>query len=528
MPAWLRRLRPLRLALREAAGARRLHRDENAPARQDRAFAALVPPLARASHWAAAGLEPGIDYATFRRRLPLTTPAALAPQVDRMRRGEANVLWPGPCTRFVHSAGTATGEARLLPVTDALGEHFRHAHEAVLLHARLWSGRHGLLAAPHLFLGAPPAPTAAPPPWPATDPFTLFGATAAAAEAGHRFLPGPPSAPAALWADQLDDAAAAAAAWPQAPGLLAGLPDQLAAFGQRVLAHAGRAGRPARHLRELWPDLIGCLHTGLPLVSCAAELRAVLGPGSLLQEVYAAVEGLFACQDSPRPEDGLRLITGSGLFFEFLPWADHDPALPASLGTRALPLEEVRPGVDYALVVTTPGGLVRTLVGDLVRFTSVEPPRLLPIGRIEHQLTRFGEEVSERDLTTCLAGVCTRHGWNLVQFHVASRPDEAAAAGLARGHHEWWVELRAGTVATPTGPHLAQELDDALQGLNPGYAARRRTGKISAPVVRLVMPGVFATWLRAEGREGGFHRVPRSANDLRCAAPLARLTHFAD
>ena len=116
----------------------------------------------------------------------------------------------------------------------------------------------------------------------------------------------------------------------------------------------------------------------------------------------------------------------------------------------------------------------------------------------------------------------------MVQFHVATRVDEAAAAGLARGHHEWWVELRAGTVATPTGPHLAQELDAALQGLNPGYAARRRTGKISAPVVRLVMPGVFATWLRAEGREGGLHRVPRSANDLRCAAPLARLTHFAD
>ena len=528
MPTWLRRLRPLRLALREAAGARRLHRDENAPARQDRTFADLVPHLARASHWAAAGLEAGIDYATFRRRLPLTTPTALAPQVDRMRRGETGVLWPGPCTRFVRSAGTATGEARVLPVTDALGEHFRHAHETVLLHARLWSGRHGLLAAPHLFLGAAPTTADAIPPGPAADPFTLFSATAAAAEAGHRFLPGPTPATATTWGDRLDAAAAVAATWPHPAGLLVGLPDQLAAFGQRVLAHAARAGRPARHLRELWPDLIGCLHTGQPLAPCAAELRAVLGPGSLLQEVHAAIEGLYACQDSPRPEDGLRLLTGSGLFFEFLPWADYDPALPASLGTRALPLEEVRPGVDYALVVTTPGGLVRTLVGDLVRFTSVEPPRLLPTGRIEHQLTRFGEEVSERDLTTCLAGVCTRHGWTLVQFHVATRVDEAAAAGLARGHHEWWVELRAGTVATPTGPHLAQELDAALQGLNPGYAARRRTGKISAPVVRLVMPGVFATWLRAEGREGGLHRVPRSANDLRCAAPLARLTHFAD
>ena len=169
MPTWLRRLRPLRLALREAAGARRLHRDENAPARQDRTFADLVPHLARASHWAAAGLEAGIDYATFRRRLPLTTPTALAPQVDRMRRGETGVLWPGPCTRFVRSAGTATGEARVLPVTDALGEHFRHAHETVLLHARLWSGRHGLLAAPHLFLGAAPTTADAIPPGPAAD-----------------------------------------------------------------------------------------------------------------------------------------------------------------------------------------------------------------------------------------------------------------------------------------------------------------------------------------------------------------------
>jgi hypothetical protein len=206
--------------------------------------------------------------------------------------------------------------------------------------------------------------------------------------------------------------------------------------------------------------------------------------------------------------------------------ADFDESKLDQLGRKVVPLVGVKTGVDYVLLLTTPAGLVRYVIGDVVRFTSTEPPRLVYVGRTKLQLSAFGEHVIEKEVTESLTLVCRRKGWTIVNFHVAPIFVNSLT-GQNRGRHEWWVELKPGTTSTPTGPQMALELDAELQRLNDDYEAKRKGGGLEAPVVRLVMPGVFEHWLRYQGKWGGQHKMPRCRSDRVIADELAQITSFA-
>ncbi len=530
MPVWPKSVYTFGIGLKTAATEWKLRQRASAPAAQAAALTALLPRLAASRHWRTAGVEAGMDYAKFRARLPLHLPAQLAEPIDRMRRGEADVLWPGRCSLFAQSAGTSTGTPRPTPVTEEMLLHFRRALTEVLLyytvrvrHAGVFRGRHLLLGGSTELLpvGDAPGHEAY-----ATDLSGIAEASLPDWAERHLYEPGAAVAQIPDWEARLE--AVVARTVGRDITLLAGLPHWTLVFAARLLVHAREAGRPAARLQELWPNLECFLHTGLPATPYAGELRRALGPDVAFHEIYAAAEGVLAAQDTRHASDGLRVLADLGLFLEFLPMADYDEARLASLGARAVPLAAVKTATDYALVLTTPGGLVRTVIGDVVRFVSTTPPRLLVVGRTDLRLDAFGERVSERELTDSLLAVCQRHGWTIVNFHVAPLFTPGVRLGPARGQHEWWLELGAGTIATPKGPSIALEVDDALQKSSPEYAARRHNGTIGPPVVRLVIPGVFEHWLRFAGTWGGLHRLPRCRSDRLIASQLAEVTKFAD
>jgi hypothetical protein len=177
------------------------------------------------------------------------------------------------------------------------------------------------------------------------------------------------------------------------------------------------------------------------------------------------------------------------------------------------------------LVLSTPAGLTRYVIGDVVRFVSTDIPRLVYVGRTALQLSAFGEHVIEKELTDALIAVCQRHGWTIVNFHVAPLFSDSAA-GQRRGRHEWWVELKPNTTETPTGPVIAIELDVELKRLNDDYEAKRNGGGLDSPVVKLVMPGVFEQWLRSKGKWGGQNKTPRCRSDREIADGLAQVARF--
>jgi hypothetical protein len=161
-----------------------------------------------------------------------------------------------------------------------------------------------------------------------------------------------------------------------------------------------------------------------------------------------------------------------------------------------------------------------------VRFISTEPARLTYVGRTKLRLDAFGENVTEKEITDALTTVCRHNGWPIVNFHVA--PLFTPFTGSkCRGRHEWWVELKARTTITPTGPIIALELDAELRRQNDQYRTMRSAGVLDAPYVRLVMPGVFELWMRFHGKWGGQNKMPRCRPDRVIADELGKALQFA-
>ncbi len=257
------------------------------------------------------------------------------------------------------------------------------------------------------------------------------------------------------------------------------------------------------------------------------RLAQRFGAHCCVHEVAATPAGIFAVQDRLRPAEGLRLLVDGGLFFELLPLSEYSPEGLSRLGPKTLRLDEWTPDTDAVLFLTGPSGACRYDTGEVVRLLSASPPRIQRMGRVDSVLPLAGERMTERTLSDALANVCARQSWEVVHLHVAPH-GHASLTGQCRGAHEWWIELRPGSRQTPTGPMLAEMIDSELSRQNPGYAERRRSGKIQEPLVRLLIPGLFDAWRERSLADSGRARLPVSLPDRRIADVLAQFARFHD
>ena len=522
-----RNLLTLGASLMTAWYGMRLRRAGGAAERQEKTRTGLVREMAKTSFWREAGIEPKLPEAEFRKRIPLRAYEDFIPAIERTKRGEADVLWPGRCSMFATSSGTTAGRPKLLPVTPRMTEHFEDAALQSVLSYTARVGHAGVFRGRHLFLGG-------------------SNALAAIAESKpYEAYAGDLSGICALnlpkWAEKLLHEPGAAIAqmgdWPAKVAaianrtavlditLLGGIPNWVLVLAETLRTQNQKAKVRIPNLQALWPNLECYVHGGVPIAPYQDELRAILGPSVHFHEVFPSSEAFVAAQDV-EVSAGLRLLTDAGVYYEFLPMSAFDETRLSTLGTKAVALDGVKTGVDYALVVTTPAGLARYVIGDVVRFTSTAPARIVYVGRTKLQLGAFGEHVYEREITESLFIVCRRNGWTFVNFHVSpifANPH----AGHPRGRHEWWIELRPGTLTTPKAPHIEAELDAELRRMNHDYDAKRKGGGLDPPVVRLVMTGVFEHWMKHHGQWGGQHKMPRCRSDRRVADELARMQNFA-
>lgn len=510
---WARRL--------VARFGRRLRSPDRDRRGQQAALARWLALAARTEFGRQHGLTATTSYSHFREQLPLRPTEAFQPLVARMAAGERDVLLPGRCPLFVETAGTTGAQPLLLPAPSAVLDHFRAAlRDAWFLHA-LRAGHARVFLGRHLHLGASIAVSEDRNLYRTSLDGLLALCLSAWTEANLR---APAGEIAALPEGPDKIAATVSAMLRKNVTLLAGTPEKLAALAEVVRAAAPDSVRPAPLLTTLWPRLECCVHTGAPLGLYADSVRGALPPEVRLHEVYAAAEGFFAAQDAVTPE-GLRLLTDTGVFFEFLPLTAYQESTLDRAGTDCVLLDQVRPDTDYVLVVTTPAGLGRCVPGDIVRFVSTQPPRLRLVGRTAHRLNLAGEQLNETDVRETLRAVCARNSWHPTAVHVAPYV-ERSGAGQVLHAHEWWLELGTGTVRTPMANTLAPELDAELARRHPGYALRREQQQLGLPLVRLVMPGLFEAWARHHGKTAGLAKLAACRSDRFIADQLATLARF--
>lgn len=512
---------PLRLGARVLARRQARADGSEHATRQERTLRRLLKDWSQTRFGRDHALSADLPYEAFQQAVPVRGYEGFVDYIAAMRAGEPNQLSPGLCRFFAVSSGTTAGPTKYLPVNAAMLSHFRRAGLLSLLlyarragHTRVFGGR-------HLFLGGATALQRIETP----RREVLWSGDLSGITAIH--LP--------LWADALlyepGREIALLEDWPRKieaiaertfnrdVRLVAGIPSWLLVLFGAMEARARAAGVPWRGLRSVWPNLECLVHGGVPVEPYAGQLRSATGPEVMLHEVFPASEAFIAAQDGESGA-GLRLFDGVGVHYEFLPLDDLDADGQPQPGARAHRLDECQAGGTYALVLSTPGGLCRYLIGDLVRLVSLAPPRLVYVGRTRLQLSAFGEHVIEQELTGAIVAAAGSHGFVVQQFHVAPLFADPAA-GRLRGRHEWWVET-SGAGGKAQG--VEKTLDAELARRNDDYAAKRQGGGLEPPVVRWLPPGSFEAWLKSNQRWGGQNKVPRCRSDRLIADALSGLS----
>lgn len=197
----------------------------------------------------------------------------------------------------------------------------------------------------------------------------------------------------------------------------------------------------------------------------------------------------------------MMLMLDYGIFYEFIP-----VGMNGELSGNAVPLSSVQKGVNYAILITTNAGLWRYLIGDTVKFTSLNPFRIRITGRTAQFINAFGEELMIDNAERAMAEACMLSG-AVVREYTAS-PLFYDTSGC--GAHEWLIEFELEPVCMDKFRH---SLDEALKKLNSDYEAKRYNDMaLQKPVIRKVKRGTFYEWMKSKNKLGGQHKVPRLAN----------------
>lgn len=277
---------------------------------------------------------------------------------------------------------------------------------------------------------------------------------------------------------------------------ISGVPTWTLVLIKRILEITGK-----QYLKEVWPNLELYIHGGVSFTPYKEQFEKLIGAPIYYVDLYNASEGFFAAQDNPN-EEGMLLFLQHGIFYEFLPIEEYGKENPHTLG-----LEEVEIGKNYAVVISSNGGLWRYLIGDTVQFTSLAPYKIKVSGRTKHFINAFGEEVIVNNSDSAIAAACEKTG-AIVNDYTAA-PIYFSEKG--NGGHEWLIQFEK----EPADFGLfTYELDNALKNANSDYEAKRHKDiALRLPVIRPLKKGVFEEWLKSKGKLGGQHKVPRLSNE---------------
>ncbi len=436
-------------------------------------------------------------YAAFKEQVPVTTYEAFFPYIERLLKGEQNVLWPSTVKWFAKSSGTTNAKSKFIPVSpEAIKEcHFKGGKDMMAIYinnyrtTRLFTGKYMVIGGSQQVNPLDEQ----------TSSFT--GDVSAVIVKNLPFwmqLSRTPSTKVALmedWEEKVEKIAQITAR--QDVTSMAGVPTWLLVVLRRVLEI-----RQASDIREVWPNLEVFFHGAVSFTPYRSLFQDLIPHDDMRYvETYNATEGFFGIQDQ-RDTAEMLLMLDYGIFYEFIPADDANSDHPT-----VYDISEVEVGRNYAVVITTNAGLWRYKIGDTIKFTSVCPYRFVISGRTKHFINAFGEELIVENAEQGIAEACKVTNALVENFTAAPyfmQNDQ-------QGYHEWVIEFSRMPHDLAT---FTEVLDNTLRQLNTDYDAKRtRDIAVTRPHVHAVEAGTFHRWMKQRGKLGGQNKVPRLAND---------------
>ncbi|MCV9928478.1 GH3 auxin-responsive promoter family protein [Flavobacterium sp. LS1R49] len=433
------------------------------------------------------------SYKTFSERLPIATYEELQPLIERTRQGEQNVFWETPIKWFAKSSGTTNAKSKFIPVSNEALEdcHYKGSKDLLCLYlnnnedSELFLGKSLRLGGSSQIY---------------ENNNTFFGDLSAILIenmpiwAEFSSTPSNKTSLMSEWETKI--AAIINETKNENVTSFAGVPSWMLVLMNRVLEDSGKG-----NLFEIWPNLEVYFHGGVSFSPYREQYKNILPKKDFkYYEIYNASEGFFAIQDLNNSCD-LLLMLDYGIFYEFIPMETFGKP-----EQKAIRLADVELDKNYAIVITTNSGLWRYLIGDTVRFTSLNPYRIRVTGRTKHHINVFGEELMVENTDQAIAKACQLTNTEVIDYTVAP----IFMQDKEKGAHEWMIEFKK----KPADVGLFQKaLDETLQSLNSDYEAKRYNNMTLNPlVINVARENLFYDWLKEKDKLGGQHKIPRLSN----------------
>ncbi len=429
----------------------------------------------------------------YRERLPIVHYEDINELIRQTMNGKQNILWPEEIKWFAKSSGTTDAKSKFIPVSPSSLEncHFRGGKDVVSIFNRLYPEAQ-VFSGKTLALGGSSEVNK-------INTNCQYGDLSAILISNTpfwaNFMKTPDSSIMLMsnWEEKLEKICEITIK--EDVRCLAGVPSWFLTLIHKILEKTGKS-----NLYEVWPNLELFIHGGISFVPYRQQYQELLPDAKMkYMETYNASEGFFGIQDDPS-DSSMLLMLDYGVYYEFMPTSETGKTNP-----RTLLLSEVETGVNYALIISTNGGLWRYMIGDTILFTSLNPYKFKITGRTKLFINAFGEELIIDNATEALRIACAKTHSTLFEYTAAPIFMQEGQ----KGAHEWLIEFEVPPADLET---FAEILDKELQKLNSDYEAKRLLS-LERLKIHQARPHLFTDWLKEKGKLGGQNKVPRLWND---------------
>jgi hypothetical protein len=436
------------------------------------------------------------NYEQYRQRVPIFTYEKKFPYIEKLMRGEQNVLWPSEIKWFSKSSGTTNQRSKFIPVSEeALEEcHFKGGKDLISIYVnnypdtKLFDGKGLAVGGSHQINEYDSSAS------------SFYGDVSAVIMQNlppwAQFIRTPSLETALMgnWEEKIEKMARETADVNVTN--IAGVPTWTVLLIQKIVELEKK-----KNILEVWPNLEAFFHGAVAFKPYRALFESLIPKSDMRYwEIYNASEGFFGLQDQKNSEE-LLLMLDYGIFYEFVPVEELENENPKAIG-----LDEVELGKNYAMIISTNAGLWRYNIGDTVKFTSISPYRIKISGRTKHFINAFGEEVIIENAESAITYACEQTRAVIDNFTAAPVFLEKGK----RGGHEWIIEFK---VKPKNMTEFANILDESLRKINSDYDAKRhRDLALVGPKIHSVDEGTFYKWMKQRGKLGGQNKVPRLFN----------------
>lgn len=436
------------------------------------------------------------SFEDFKKSVPIRDYEQLKLYIEKIKKGQSDILWKGRPIYFAKTSGTTSG-VKYIPITkDSIPNHINTARNTLLCYMAV-SGNYAFVSGKLIFLSGSPV----------LDETGGIPTGRLSGIVNHHVpgylrtnqLPSYETNCIEEWETKLDKIVAETIN--QDMTLISGIPPWMQMYFDRLTEKTGKK------IKDLFPNFSVMVQGGVNFEPYKAKLLQSIGKPIDTVELFPASEGFFAFQDNYK-EPGLLLNTNSGIFYEFVPASEIFSESPTRLTLR-----DVKVGENYALIISNNAGLWAYNIGDTIKFISTDPYKIIVSGRIKHFISAFGEHVIAEEVEYALLQAANEEGVKIVEFTVA--PYISQTKG--KSYHEWFIEFEE-------VPHdisaFAAKVDENLRSKNVYYDDLIAGNILERLKISTVKKNGFIDYMKSVGKLGGQNKVPRLSNDRKLAEEL--------